>query len=83
MARHDLEHLVELVRGKGGAWRAGFFAPDLRAIELEDFVGFNAQQRDLVLGEATGEEDVALLVKCFELLGVELDGRAPWSGRGR
>src|SRR3954451_16756515 len=45
------EDLVELMRRKGGAWRAAFLAPDFRAVELEDRVGFAAHQRDLVLGK--------------------------------
>ena len=69
MARHHLEHLIELVRGKGGARRAGFLAPDFRAVELEDVVGLGAQKRDLFFREAVGKEDVTLLVKGLELLG--------------
>ena len=52
-------------------------APDLLAVGLEDAVGLDAQQRDLVLGEAVGKEDVALLVESLELLGVSCMGGAP------
>ena len=77
MARQQAEHLVELVRGEGGARRAGLLAPDFLAVELEDVVGFRAQQRDLVFGEAIREKTVALLVEGLELLGGKLHGRAP------
>ncbi len=77
MARHHLEHLVELVRGKGGARRAGLLAPDFLPVELEDVVGLDAQQRDLFLGEAVREEDVALLVEGLDLLGGKLHGALP------
>ena len=75
MLRHHLENLIEFVRGKCGARRAGLLAPDLLAIELEDVVGLGTQQRDLFLGEAIGEEDVTLFVEGLELLGTELHGR--------
>src|SRR6202142_2365251 len=75
MARQQAEHFAEGVRGEGGARGAGLLAPDFLAVELEDVLGFNAQQRDLFLGEAIGEEDVALFVKGAKLLGVELHGQ--------
>ncbi len=77
MARQQAEHLAEGVGGEGGARRAGLLAPDLLAVELEDVVGFRAQERDLFFREAIGKEDVALLVEGAKLLGAELHGRAP------
>src|ERR1700690_2637199 len=75
MARQQAEHFAEGVRGEGGARGAGLLAPDFLAVELEDVLGFHAQQRDLFLGEAIGEENVALFVEGSKLLGVELHGR--------
>jgi hypothetical protein len=75
MARQQAEHFAEGVGGEGGARRAGLLAPDFLAIELEDGVGFQAQERDLFLGEAVGEETVALLVESLELFGGKLHGR--------
>ena len=75
MARQQAEHFAEGVRGEGGARGAGLLAPDFLAVELEDVLGFHAQQRDLFLGEAIGEEDVALFVEGSKLLGVELHGQ--------
>ena len=68
MAGQQPERLVEGMRGKGGARRAGLLAPDFLAVELEDRLGVVAQQRDLLLGEAVREEQVALLVEVLELL---------------
>ena len=83
MARQQAEHLAEGVRGEGGARRAGLLAPDFLAVELEDVLGFDAQQRDLFFREAIGKKDVALLVEGAKLFGVELHERAPCCGGGR
>ena len=69
VARHDLEHRIEFVRGKSGAWRAGFLAPDFRAVEFQNVVGFATQERDLFFRKTIGEEDVALFVEGFDLIG--------------
>ena len=52
MGDQQAEHLVEGVRGEGGARRAGLLAPDLLPVGFEDLLGLDAQQRDLLLGEA-------------------------------
>src|SRR5258705_536369 len=75
MARHHFENFIELMCGEGGARRAGFFPPDFLAVELEDVVGLEPQQRDLFLGETVREKDVALLVESLELFRRELHGR--------
>jgi hypothetical protein len=41
-----------LFRGHPVRAGAGLLAPDFLAVELEDVVGFRAQQRDLLLAEA-------------------------------
>src|SRR4029077_15422662 len=77
MARHDLEHFIELMRGKGRARRAGLFAPDFLAIELEDVFRLRAQKRDLFFRETVWEEDIALFVESLELLGGKFHGVLP------
>ena len=69
MAGEQTERLVESVRGKSGARRAGLLAPDLLAIEFQDRLGIVAQQRDLFLAEAVREEQIALLVELLQLAG--------------
>src|SRR5665213_502422 len=81
MPRHHLEHLIELVRGEGGARRARFFAPDFLPVELENVVGFGAQERDLFLRKTVRKKDIALVVEGLELLGGKLHGRAPLDKR--
>src|SRR5262249_46755537 len=66
------EHLVEGVRRERGARRAGLLAPDLFAVGLEDLLALDAKERDLLLREAVGHEDEALLVEGLELFGCEL-----------
>jgi hypothetical protein len=56
------------VGGESGARRAGFLAPDLFAIELEDRLGIVAQQRDFLFGKTVRKEQVALLVELLKLL---------------
>src|SRR6185295_6863380 len=75
--RQKPEHLVELVRGECGARRAAFLAPYFRAVELEDRVALRAHQRDLVIGEAVGEKQIAKLVELTELLGGQFHGMPP------
>src|SRR5262249_58963131 len=65
MAHQKAEHLVEGVRGKGGARRAGLLAPDLLALGFQDRFALDAQQRDLLLGEAIGDEGEALVGEGF------------------
>ena len=77
VSRQQAEHLAEGVRGESGARRAGFLAPDFLAVELEDVLGFHAQQRDLFLGKTIGEEDVALFVEGSKLLGRKLHSALP------
>ena len=69
MAHQQAEHLAEGVGGEGRSRRAGLLAPDLLAVGLEDLLALDAQQRDLLLREAVRQEDVALVVEGFELLG--------------
>ena len=69
MARQQPEHLAEGVRGESGARRAGLLAPDFLAVELEDVLGFDAQQRDFFFRETIGKEDVALFVEGSKLFG--------------
>ena len=69
MAHQQAEHLAEGVGREGGARRAGFFAPDLLAVGLEDLLALDAEQRDLLLREAVRQEDVAFVVEGLELLG--------------
>ena len=69
MAREKAKHLAEGVRGKRGPRCPGLLAPDFLAVLFEDVRGFRAQQRDLLLGEAIGEEHVTLLVEGLQLVG--------------
>ena len=70
------KRLVVGVTSERGARRAGLFPPDLLPILLEDLLGLVAQHRDLLLREALGEEEPALLVELLQLLGGELHGRS-------
>src|ERR1043166_1201458 len=72
MMREQTEHFAVGMGGKRGARRAGFLAPYFLALGLEDVLGLRAQQRDFLLGEAVGEEQIALLVEVGDLLGREL-----------
>ena len=72
MPYQQLEHLVEGVGGERGARRASLLAPDLLAVGFENLLALRAEHGDLVLGEAIGQEDEALVVEGFELLGREL-----------
>ena len=67
MVRHQAKSFVVGVRGKRGARSAGLFAPDFRALALEDGFGFAAQNCNFFLGEAAGEKQEALLVESFDL----------------
>src|SRR5262249_35759564 len=69
MTSEQPERLVEGVRRKGGARRAGFFAPHLLAARVPGCLRVAAQQCDLFLGKAVREEQIALLVEFFELSG--------------
>src|SRR5882757_10448745 len=75
--RHQAECLVVGVGGKGGTRRAGLLAPDLLARAAQNAVGFAAQNRDLLFGEAVREKHIALLVESSDLLGCELHGALP------
>jgi hypothetical protein len=77
MAGEQAERLVERVRGKGGARRARFLAPDLLAIELEDRLGVIAQQRDFLFTETVRKEQITVFVELFQLRGRELHGGIP------
>src|ERR1043166_4330806 len=72
MMREQTEHFAVGMGGKRGTRRAGFLAPYFLALGLEDVLGLRAQQRDFLLGEAVGEEQIALLVEVGDLLGREL-----------
>ncbi len=74
MAGKEPERLVEGVGGKGGARGAGLLPPHLLAVELEDRLGIVAQERDLLLGEAIGKEEVALLLEVAQLARRQLHG---------
>ena len=67
MAGQQAKGLVERVGGESGARRAGFLAPHLFAIELEDRLRIIAQQRDFRFGKAIGKEQVSLLVEFLDL----------------
>ena len=69
MAGEQAERLVEGVRGKGGARRAGLLAPHFLAVEFQDRLGIVAQQRDFFLAKTVREEQIALLVEFFQLTG--------------
>ena len=69
MAAEQTKHFVERVSGECRARRAGLLAPDLLAVEFQDRFGVVAQQRDLILGKAVREEQIALLVELFLLAG--------------
>src|SRR5262249_40267798 len=77
MARHDLKHLVELVRGKSRSRRAALLTPDLLAVELKYVIRFRSEQRNLVLRKAIREENVTFVVEGFKLLGRKLHGALP------
>src|ERR1043166_5292197 len=70
--REQTEHFAVGMGGKRGARRAGFLAPYFLALGLEVVLGLRAQQRDFLLGEAVGEEQIAWLVEVGDLLGREL-----------
>src|SRR5262249_3669334 len=71
MASQQTERLVESMRGKGGARGAGFFTPDLLAVEFGDRFGIIAQQRDLLLVGAVLGKKIAEFVELFEPCGAE------------
>src|SRR5262249_20835505 len=81
MARHDLKHLVEFVRGKSRSRRAALLTPDLLAVELKYVIRFRSEQRNLVLRKAIREENVTFVVEGFKLLGRKLHGALPWRFR--
>ena len=56
------------MRGEGGARRAGLLAPHLLAVGGVDRLGLVAQDRDLFLREAAGQEQIAFLSELPKLL---------------
>src|SRR5215469_12645668 len=72
MIAKETEGLVVGVRGKGGARRAGFFAPDLLSVAGIDLLGLIAQNRDLFLREAVGQKQITLFSELLKLLRGEL-----------
>src|SRR5262245_66655536 len=74
MPREQAEHLAEGVRGKRGPRCPGLLAPDFLAVLRENTRGFRAKQRDLLLGEAIGEEHVTLLIEGLQLVGRQSHG---------
>src|SRR4029077_13272774 len=68
MVPKQSERLVIGVRGEGGARRPGFLAPDLLAVGGVDLLGFVAQDRNLLLGEAAGQEQIAFFSELPKLL---------------
>jgi len=69
MGRKQAERLVESMGGEGGARRAGLLPPHFLALEFEDRLRIVAQERDFLLAEAVGKEQVALLVEIAKLAG--------------
>ena len=68
------EQIVEGVGREGGTRRAVGFAPDLLAVGHQDRLALRAHQRDLLVGEAVRDENVALLVELAELFGAQFHG---------
>ena len=68
MVPEQAERLVIGVRGKGGARRAGLLAPDLLAVGGVDLLGLVAQDRDFLLREAAGQEQIAFFSELPKLL---------------
>src|SRR6266567_6557954 len=83
MSAQEPEALVVGVRGKGGARRARFLAPQLRPVGAVDRLGLAPQRRDLVRAEAIGQKEIAVVVERLQLLGREPHGGPPWTGGGR
>src|SRR5579875_1420024 len=83
MRAQEPKGLVIGVRGEGGARCAGLFAPDFRAVRRVNPLGFLAQNRDLFLREAIGQEQIALFGKLPQLFSRQLHGnslpRPEWS----
>src|SRR6185436_5762805 len=74
MPPEDAEALVVGVCGKRRARRTRFLAPDLRAVELVDALGFRAQDLHLLGRECIRQEQPAFLVELLHLLIAELHG---------
>ena len=68
MIAEQAERLVIGVGGEGGARRAGLLAPHLLAVGRVDLLGLVAQDRDFLLREAAGQEQIAFLSELPELL---------------
>jgi len=68
MAAEQPERLVVGMRGKGGARRAGLLASDFLTVFRIDPLGLVAQDSDLLLREATGQEQIACLSELPKLL---------------
>ena len=68
MVAEQAESLVIGVRGEGGAGRARFLAPHFLAVGGVDRSASSPQHRDLLLQEATGQEQIAFSVELLELL---------------
>ena len=72
MRAEQAETLIVGMRGKGGARRAGFFLPDFLAARPVDRLRIAAQGRDLLVGKAFRQKEIALFVKSRELRGGQL-----------
>ena len=77
MAAEQAERLVVGVRGEGGARRPGLLAPHLLAVGGVDLLGLVAQDRDLLLREAAGQEQIAFFSELPELLRGQLHRGIP------
>ena len=71
MMRHQTERFVVGMRRKGGARRAGLFAPDFLAFACRIRSASVAQQRHFVLGKTAGKKQIALFVEGLDLVGAE------------
>ncbi len=71
MMAEEAKGFVVGVRGKGGARRPGLLPPHLLPVGGIDRLGLVAQDRDLLLGKAAGQKQIAFLGKLRELLGIE------------
>src|SRR6516162_579643 len=60
------------MRGKGGARRPGLLAPHFLAVGGVNLLGLVAQDPDLFLRKAAGQEQIAFLSELPKLLSVQL-----------
>ena len=68
MVPKQAKRLVVGVGGEGGARRPGLLAPHFLPVGGVDLLGLVAQDRDLLLREAAGQEQIAFFSELPKLL---------------